>query len=131
MSNLIEQYEAIHNKVKERALYINDMLAQLELPEHLENSRTPHCGVMVEDLSMKVWYNCVTLTYLPPYEDYEEQWHVNKDYIDMEDGDVVPTYIKYLEDCYQIEKQHDLKRLKREAEVYNMMLVPNDNGGAA
>lgn len=128
MTNLIEQYEELHNKVKERALYINDMLAELELPEHLENFSTPYCGVMAEALNMKVWYNCITLTYSPSYEDWEDQWHVNKDWIDMEDADVIAAYLQNRDSAYQIERQHDLERLKREAEMFNMMLVPNAEG---
>ena len=131
MSSLIEQYEALHNQVKARAVYINDMLAELKLPEHLQNFSTPYCGSTAEDLNMEVGDNRITLSYLPPFEDYEDEWHINKDYIDMRDSAVIDVHFKYLESCYQKEKQHDLERLKREANLYGMMLVPNEDGGAA
>lgn len=124
MSKLIDKYQKIRTKVIERAIHINNMLYDLELPDELEGYRPSYCGVPVEDLRNSVINQYgVKLIYPDPYEDYEETWVITTSYIDMEDKDIVVDFIGRIKIQYGRDKQRRLDLLKRDAEYFGYELV--------
>ena len=124
MSKLINKYQTLRNKIIERAIHINNMLYDLELPDELEGYRPPYCGVQVEYLHNRVINEySVNLIYPDPYEDYEEAWVITASYIDMDDRDIVDDFIKCIGVQYGRDKQHKFDMLKRDAEWLGYDLV--------
>lgn len=124
MSNLMEQHQLLRNKIIERAIHINNMLYELELPDELEVYRPPYCGVQVEYLRNSVINEyIVNLIYPDPYDDYEETWVITSGYIDMEDKDIVDDFTKHISVQYGRAKQHKFDMLKRDAEWLGYDLV--------
>ena len=128
MSNLIEQYTLLHNQIKERAVYINNLLSEAEMPEHLDGGML-FCGVELDSLGMTIDRNDITLEYFVPWEDYSDTWTIQLEWTDMEDDDIISAYVAQCESEYQVEQQREINRLKNMAELYGYMLTPNKNGG--
>lgn len=124
MSKLINKYQTLRNKIIERAIHINNMLYDLELPDELEGYRPPYCGVQVEYLRNSVINEySVNLIYPDPYDDYEETWVITASYIDMDDKDIVEDFIKRINIQYGRDKQRKIELLKRDAEWLGYDLV--------
>lgn len=124
MSNLINKYQNLRNEIIKRAIHINNMLHDLELPDELDSYRPTYCGVQTEGLCNSIITDySVNLIYPDPYEDYEETWIVTASYIDMEDVDIVSDFIKRIDVQYIRDKQHMVDSLKRDAEYYGYELV--------
>lgn len=124
MSKLIDKYQTLYNTVIERAIHINNMLYELELPDHLEGYRPPYCGVQAKNLHNSVIkpYG-VKLIYPDPYEDYEETWTITTSYIDMEDKDIIEDFIKRITEKCRRETIRNIELLKRDADVLGYELV--------
>jgi hypothetical protein len=124
MSKLIDQYQTLRNTIIERAIHINNMLYDLELPDELEWYHPSYCGVQVEYLRNSVINEyIVNLIYPDPYDDYEETWTITASYIDMEDKDIIEDFIKRIGVQYGRDKQRSVELLKREAEDLGYDLV--------
>lgn len=128
MTNLIEQYTTLHNQIKERAVHINKLLSDCEMPEHLGGCGMLFCGVELDSLGMTLDRNNITLEYFVPWEDYSDTWTIQLEWIDMEDDDIISAYISQCGNEYQVEQQREINRLKNMAELYGYMLTPNKNG---
>ena len=124
MSKLINKYQTLRNKIIERAIHINNMLYDLELPDELEGYRPSYCGVQVEYLRNSVINEySVNLIYPDPYDDYEETWVITASYIDMDDKDIIEDFIKLINIQYGRDKQRRVELLKRDAEWLGYDLV--------
>lgn len=124
MSKLIDKYQTLRNKIIERAIHINNMLYDLELPDELKGYRSGYCGLQAEDLHNSVINQySVKLIYPEPYEDYEETWTITTSYIDMEDEDIVKDFIARINIQQGRDKQRRFDLLKRDAEYFGYELV--------
>lgn len=124
MSKLIDQYQTLRNTIIERAIHINNMLYDLELPDELEGYHPSYCGVQVEYLRNSVINEyIVNLIYPDPYDDYEETWDIPSSYIDMTDEDICEDFVKRYTEQSNRNKQHKIDLLKREAEYLGYDLV--------
>lgn len=124
MSKLIDKYQTLRTKIIERAIHINNMLYDLELPDQLEGYRSDYCGVQAEDLHNSVINQYgVNLIYPDPYEDYEETWVITASYIDMDDKNIVADFYERVKIQYGRDKQHRFDLLKRDAEYFGYELV--------
>lgn len=126
MTNLIDQYQALHTKIKERVLYINNMLYGVALPDHLKGYSKDFCGVEIDELHMKMWGGYITLTHYPPYDDYEDKWEVLAGYVDMDDATIITEYLSECERKWQVEKKLILHRLQHDAKVFGYTLTEKD-----
>lgn len=124
MSKLIDKYQTLRNTIIERAIHINNMLYDLELPDELEGYHPSYCGVQVEYLRNSVINEyIVNLIYPDPYDDYEETWDIPSSYIDMTDEDICEDFVKRYTEQSNRNKQHKIDLLKREAEYLGYDLV--------
>lgn len=119
---LVEQYKQLHNTITERAIYINDMIAQMDVDEHLQDYLPDYCGVCKEVVDLCVSYNVVMLSYVD-CDDYTTHWYVNSDYIDMSDKDVKAHYLQTIKDKHEIAMAHKLRNLKEDAKMFGYKLV--------
>lgn len=124
MNKLIDKYQTVRTKIIERAIHINNMLYDLELPDELEGYRSGYCGVQAEDLHNSIINQySVNLIYPDPYEDYEETWTITTSYIDMDDKDIVADFIERIKIQQGRDKHHRFELLKRDAEYFGYELV--------
>ena len=92
MTNLIEQYEELHNKVKERAIYINNLQSDIDVPDDLECFKPTRINALSDYIEMNVnfLFSVVYLKYRDPYEsDWVDEWEVPSRYLEMEDQQVI------------------------------------------
>ncbi len=124
MSKLIDKYQTLRNKIIERAIHINNMLHDLELPDELEGYRPGYCGEQAEDLHNSIINQySVNLIYPYPYEDYEETWTITTSYIDMDDKDIVADFIERIKIQHGRDKHRRFELLKCDAEYFGYELV--------
>lgn len=123
MNNLIEQYQTLRNTIIERAIEVNNMLYELDLPDQLEGYRPEYCNLDIESVGEMSVGAMVRLDYFVPYEDYNETWEILTSYIDMEDKDIIEDFIKRIGVQYDREKQRRVELLKRDAAWFGYDLV--------
>lgn len=119
---LVEQYKQLHNTITERAIYINDMLAQMDVAEHLQEYLPDYCGVCKEVVQLCVSFNVVMLSHVD-YDDYTTHWYVNSDYIEMSDEDVKAHYLQVIKNKHEIAMAHKLRNLHGDAKMFGYKLV--------
>lgn len=123
MSKLIDKYQTLYNMVIERAIHINNMLYELDLPDQLEHYKPAYCNLDIESVGEMSVDIVVRLVYFVPYEDYNETWEIPTSYIDMEDKDIVEDFIKRITEKCRRETIRNIELLKRDADVLGYELV--------
>lgn len=128
MNSLIQRYTDAKEMLKRRALYINNLLAGIELPEYLEDyTYIGYCGVTLEHLEMDVTDAFITLIYPHSYEDIDETWTIEAAWVDIGDEDVIREYKTILLDKVEKERERKIKNLQRDAEYLGYEIVKKEN----
>lgn len=122
---MIEQYKQLHKHIKERAIYINDMLAEMDVAEHLQEYLPKYCGVCSEAVNMCVSYNVIMLSYTD-YDDYTTHWYVDAAYIDTPDEAIKTYHLDVIESEYNKDMAHKLRNLHEDAKMFGYRLVKEE-----
>lgn len=100
--NYYKNYRTAELALKIRAIYINNMLSQMELPEELLGYGTDMIHVDTDELHMEVTMGKVKLTYYIPYEDYTDNWEVPLELIDKPDEDIKRIFLETIRHDYEL-----------------------------
>lgn len=122
---LVEQYKQLHNTITERAIYINNMLARMDVAEHLQDYLPDYCGVCKEVVQLCVSYNVVMLSY-EDCDNYTTHWYINSYYIEMSDEHIKEHYLQVIKDKHEVAMALKLRNLHGDAKMFGYKLVKED-----
>lgn len=100
--NYYKNYRTAELALKIRAIYINNMLSEMELPEELLGYGADPIHVDTDELHMEVTMGKVKLTYYIHYEDYTDNWEVPLELIDKPDEDVKRIFLENIRYDYEL-----------------------------
>lgn len=123
--SLIDQYLDLEKQIKERALYVNDLVASYIQENEIDDDsyRIPWCNIADADY-LELMYSGDTVVL--EYDDgdgWPSQWCVPARWLDMSDEDVIKDYLVELERRREIDKMTELKKLERQANELGFCLV--------
>lgn len=119
---IIEQYEQLHKHITERAIYVNDMLAKIDVAEHLQEYLPEYCGVPSSIVDLRVSCDTIMLSYVD-CDNYTSNWYVDAAYIDMSDEDIKAHHLNLIQHKHEISVAHKLRNLKEGAKMFGYKLV--------
>ena len=123
--NLINKYLDLEKQIKERALYVNNLVADYITEEDIDDDsyRVSWCNIADADyLELMYSRHTVVLEYDDGYG-YQTQWDVPAKWLDMSDEDVIKDYLVVLERRREIDKLTSIKKLERQANNLGYKLV--------
>lgn len=122
---LITQYKQLHKHITERAIYVNDMLARMDVAEHLQEYLPDYCGVPSRIVDLRVSCDTIMLSYTD-CDDYTSNWYVDAAYIDMPDEAVKAHYLDLIQHKHEISVARKLRKLKEDAKMFGYKLVKEE-----
>ena len=123
--SLIDQYLDLEKQIKERALYVNDLVADYIQEKVIDDDsyRVSWCNIADADY-LELMYSGDTVVL--EYDDgdgWPSRWDVPARWLDMSDEDVIKDYLVELERRREIDKMTELKKLERQANELGFCLV--------
>ena len=113
---LIDQFKLIRATILQRAVYINNMLSEMSVPDVIPAYKPNWIVVATDYLEMDTSLNMITLTYYPQWETFTDEWTVPIEWLDMTDEDIKQTFIQWATEQVQAEADRKEKQLKDLAE---------------
>lgn len=123
--NLIDQYLDLEKQIKERALYVNDLVAGYIQENEIDDDsyRIPWCNIADADY-LELMYSGDTVVL--EYDDgdgWPSQWCVPARWLDMSDDDVIKAYLVELERRREVDKLTSIQKLEQQANELGFCLV--------
>ena len=122
--SLIDQYLDLEKQIKERALYVNNLVAEYITENRIDddNYRVSWCNIAdVNHLEFAIIVNKVILSYLDE-EGWDTQWEIPVKWIDMSNNDILEDYLVELENRRMIDKMTSIQKLERQAKELGFVL---------
>ena len=113
---LIDQFKLIRATILQRAVYINNMLSEMSVPDVIPAYKPNWIVVATDYLEMDTSLNMITLTYYPQWETFTDEWTVPIEWLDMTDEDIKQTFIQWATEQFQAEADRKEKQLRDLAE---------------
>lgn len=123
--SLIDQYLTLEQEIKERALYVNNLVANYISDNDIDDDsyRFNWCGVV------EISYLGFTLCgrhFILEFDDgdsYPITWNIPTDWIDMSDEEIIQDYLSELARRREIDKLTSIQKLERQANELGFILT--------
>lgn len=128
--NYYQNYRTAHLALKIRAIYINNMLSEMEVSDKISPYKPNWIGVYTDDLEMDTSLNSITLTYYPQWETFTDEWTVPIEWLGMSDEGIKQTFLQWATEQLQAEADRKEKQLKDLAEYlgYGLTRIESREG---
>lgn len=123
--SLIDQYLTLQQEIKERALHVNNLVADYTMDNEIDDDSYCFgwCGVFsVGHLDLAIYGDTVRLEY-DDGDSCPSYWEVPTDWIGLSDSQVIKAYLVELERRRQYDKMTELSKLERQAKELGFSLV--------
>lgn len=123
--SLIDQYIDLEKQIKERALYVNNLVADYTMDNHIDDDsyRVSWCNIADADY-LELMYSGDTV--VVEYDDgdgWPSQWQVPVRWLDMSDEEIIQDYLSELSKCIETDKLTAIQKLERQANELGFCLV--------
>lgn len=123
--NLIDQYITLENQIKERALDVNNLVADYIQEKAIDDDsyHISWCNISdAEYLELMYSGKEVVLEY-DDGDGWPTQWTVPTHWLDMSDEDIIDDYLVELNRRREIDKLTSIQQLERQANELGFCLV--------
>lgn len=122
--NLIDQYLDLEKQIKERALYVNNLVADYTMDNHIDadSYHVSWCNIAdVYYLELMFSGDTLVLEYDDGYG-WSSQWQVPVRWLDMYDEEIIQDYLSELSKCKETDKLTSIQKLERQAAELGFVL---------
>lgn len=123
--NLIDQYVDLEQQIKERALHVNNLVADYITENDIDDDsyRVSWCGVVNESyLDFTIAGDKIILEF-DCGDGWPTEWGVPTKWLNMPDEDIIKDYLIELERRREIDKMTSIQKLERQANELGFCLV--------
>lgn len=123
--NLIDQYTDLENKIKQNALYANNLVAEYITDNRINDDsyRVSWCGVADNlYLDFTIAGDKIILEF-DNGDGWPTTWEVPVSWIDMSDNEVTKDYLQELDRRREVDKMTSIQKLERQANELGFCLV--------
>lgn len=123
--SLIDQYLDLEKQIKERALYVNNLVADYISENDIDDDsyRVSWCNI-ADVYYLELMFSGDTLVL--EYDDgdgWPTQWAVPVRWLDMSDEEIIQDYLSELSKCKETDKLTAIQKLERQAAELGFCLV--------
>lgn len=122
---LINQYVDLERQIKERALHVNNLVANYTMDNEIDDDSYCFgwCNVFnISHLDLAVYRQSIRLEY-DDGDSCPRYWDVPTKWLDMSDEDIIKDYLIELERRREIDKMTSIQKLERQANELGFCLV--------
>lgn len=123
--NLIDQYTDLEQQIKERALHVNNLIANYTMDNDIDDGSYCFgwCGVFnASSLDLVMYGDKIRLEY-DDGDTCPNHWDVPASWLELSDEDIIKDYLVELDRRREIDKLTSIQKLERQVKELGFCLV--------